>query len=208
MKTIAIIDPPYGIDVVNNNGKIGASNLAQTGTYSKVIGDNTTETAEKVYNLLISLGIDQLVIWGGNYFTGFLPPSPCWIVWDKRGDMNGNNFADCEMAWTSFNTPARIYKQVWSGMIKEGESEKRVHPTQKPIKILADIIREYTDEGDIVIDLMGGSGSTLIACEQTDRVCYMCELDCKYCDVIRKRYWKFTHDNIEDGWQEGTPVIL
>jgi len=72
MKTIAIIDPPYGIDVVNNNGKIGASNLAQTGTYSKVIGDNTTETAEKVYNLLISLGIDQLVIWGGNYFHWFL----------------------------------------------------------------------------------------------------------------------------------------
>jgi site-specific DNA-methyltransferase (adenine-specific) len=204
-KIIAIIDPPYGISVVSNSGKVGASNLAKTGTYSKVVGDDTTDTAKKMYEVLTMLGVDSLVIWGGNYFTGFLPASPCWIVWDKRGDMNGNNFADCEMAWTSFDSPARIYKQVWSAMIKEGESDKRVHPTQKPIKILTDIIREYTDEGDVVIDLTLGSGSTLIACEQTNRICYGMEIDEKYCDVIRKRYAKFVGK--EEEWEKITPQI-
>jgi len=95
--------------------------------------------------------------------------------------------------------------------IEYQESDVKSHylmcgdPTQKPIKILADIIREYTDEGDIVIDLMGESGSTLIACEQTNRTCYMAELDCKYTDVIRKRYAKFIKK--EDQWQELSPVI-
>lgn len=80
------------------------------------------------------------------------------------------------------------------------------HPTMKPINILAYLINNSSKKGDIVLDLFGGSGSTLIACEQLDRTCYMMELDPKYCDVIRKRYWKFVNDGNEDGWEAGTKV--
>jgi DNA modification methylase len=82
------------------------------------------------------------------------------------------------------------------------------HPTVKPLEVCQRGIKTNSREGEIVLDLFGGSGSTLIACEQTNRICYMMELDPKYTDVIRKRYYKFTHDNNEEGWQEGTPVIV
>ena len=65
------------------------------------------------------------------------------------------------------------------------------HPTQKPVELSAFAIKHHSDEESIVIDLFGGSGPTLIACEQLNRACYMMEIDPKYCDVIRKRYYKF-----------------
>jgi DNA modification methylase len=195
-------DPPYGISIVGDNGKVGAGNLAKNRVYSKVIADDTTETAEKAYKILKNYS-NKLVIWGGNYFVDFLDFSDGWIIWDKRGDMNSNNFADGEMAWCSFHTPVRIYKQLWNGMIREGEHENRVHPTQKPIKMLGDILKDFTKSNESILDVFGGSGSTLIACEQLGRKCYMMELDPHYCDVIRKRYWKFVTGS-EEGWQDGT----
>lgn len=81
------------------------------------------------------------------------------------------------------------------------------HPTQKPVEICARAIKNSSTTDSIIYDGFGGSGSTLIACEQTNRTCYMMELDPKYCDVIRKRYWKFTHNNEENGWEEGTQVL-
>lgn len=200
-------DPPYGISIVGDNGKVGAENLAKNRVYSKVIADDTTETAEKAYKILKSYS-NKLIIWGGNYFTNFLDFSDGWIIWDKRGDINSNNFADGEMAWCSFHTPVRIYKQIWNGMIREGEHEQRVHPTQKPTKKLGEILKDFTKPNDKILDVFGGSGSTLIACEQLNRTCYMMELDPHYCDVIRKRWWKLTHDGNEEGWEEGTQAYL
>ena len=187
-------DPPYGIDVVRDNGKVGAENfgVALKGTYSKVIADDTTGTAQKSYNILQSL-CERLILWGGNYFTDFLPFSDGWIIWDKRCDSGiRNSFADGEMAWCSFHTPVRIYHQLWNGMIREGEKEKRVHPTQKPIRMLSNILNDFSSENDNVLDVFGGSGSTLIACEQLNRNCYMMELDPKYIDVIIERWEQFT----------------
>lgn len=80
----------------------------------------------------------------------------------------------------------------------------REHPTMKPIALLAYLIKNSSRPGEIVLDPFGGSGSTLLACEQTGRLCYTAELDRHYCDVIRKRYWQFVHNGDEDGWQEGT----
>ena len=77
-------------------------------------------------------------------------------------------------------------------MIREGEHEKRVHPTQKPIKMLSDILNDFSKEQDIVLDLFGGSGSTLIACEQLNRKARLMELDPHYCDVIIARWEKLT----------------
>lgn len=186
-------DPPYGINVVGDNGEVGANfGVAKKGNYSKVIADDTTETAQQSYNILQSL-CKKLIIWGGNYFVNFLPFSDGWIIWDKRVDSGiKNTFADGEMAWCSFHTPVRIYHQLWNGMIREGEHEKRVHPTQKPIKLLSDILKDFTRENETVLDVFGGSGSTLIACEQLNRKCYMMELDEHYCDVIITRWENLT----------------
>lgn len=189
---LVLTDPPYGINIVNDAGKVGAPNLAENRTYMEVKGDDTTETAQENYQACISLGIDKFILFGGNYFTEFLPFSDSWIIWDKRGDMNSNNFADGEMAWCSFHTPVRIYKQLWNGMIREGESENRVHPTQKPVRMLSDILKDFSSEGDNILDCFGGSGSTLIACEQLNRNCYMMEYEPHYIDVIIDRWEKFT----------------
>lgn len=188
-----LTDPPYGINAVGDNGEVGADfGIAQKGKYSKVIADDTTETAEQAYYQLSQI-CDKLILWGGNYFLDFLPPSDGWLIWDKRNDSGiRNTFADGEMAWCSFHTPVRIYHQLWNGMIREGEHEKRVHPTQKPVRMLGEILKDFTNEGDIVVDVFGGSGSTLIACEQLNRKCYMCELDERYCDVIVQRWENFT----------------
>ncbi len=198
---MVLTDPPYGISVVKQSkvggggpthfGKVGAGKVVPSKIYREVIGDDTTDTAEAAFNLLKEI-CDRIVLWGGNYFTKFLPFSDGWIIWDKRLNMASNNFADGEMAWCSFHTPVRIYHQLWSGMVREGEHEERVHPTQKPVRMLGEIIRDFTKEGQTVLDIFGGSGSTLIACEQMKRKCYMAELDPLYVDVIIDRWESLT----------------
>lgn len=82
----------------------------------------------------------------------------------------------------------------------QAENHKACFPVALPAKGIS-LVKPKTR---VVFEPFGGSGSTLIACEQLGRKCYMMELDPKYCDVIRKRYWKFTHDNSEEGWEDGT----
>lgn len=190
---LVLTDPPYGINIVQNNGNVGANfGVAKKGVYSKVISDNTTETAQKSFEKISKISSNQ-IIWGGNYFTDFLPFSSGWLIWDKRvGSGIRNTFADGEMAWCSFHTPLRIYHQLWNGMIREGEHEKRQHPTQKPIRMLTEVLQDFSKENEIVLDVFGGSGSTLIACEQLNRKCFMMEIDPKYCDVIIRRWQKLT----------------
>ena len=185
-------DPPYGINIVNDKGKVGAGNLAKNRTYLEVKGDDTTETAQEFYNTCVALNIDKFILWGGNYFIDFLPFSSSWLIWDKRINMNSNNFADGEMAWCSFKTPVRIYHQLWNGMIREGERENRVHPTQKPIRMQTEILKDFSNETDNILDGFGGSGSTLIACEQTNRTCFMMEYEPHYIDVIIDRWKQLT----------------
>jgi site-specific DNA-methyltransferase (adenine-specific) len=186
-------DAPYGISIVNDKThKVGAGNLAKNKEYLQVKGDDTTDTAKKFYNNCVNIGIDNFILWGGNYFTDFLPFSPSWLIWDKRVDMNSNNFADGEMAWCSFKTPVRIYHQLWNGMIREGEHEDRVHPTQKPVRMQIEILKDFTNENDNIFDGFGGSGSTLMACEQTNRNCYMIEYEPSYIDLIIQRWENFT----------------
>ena len=192
---MVMTDAPYGVSAVNSEGTVigyGENHLAERGKYAPIIGDDTTKTAQQAYDLLSQI-CDKLILWGGNYFLDFLPASDGWLIWDKRGESGiRNNFADGEMAWCSFHTPVRIYHQLWNGMIREGEHEKRVHPTQKPIKMLSEILQDFSKENEVILDVFGGSGSTLIACEQLNRKCYMCELDPHYCSVIIDRWESLT----------------
>ena len=199
---LLLTDPPYGIMAVerggHNDGKKAGNQLTHDNIYKPVIGDKTTDTAKTNYEITKAFSKDQ-VIFGGNYFTEFLPPSRCWIVWDK---VNGDfSFADGELAWCSFDKNLKIYKYTWSGMVREGsrevEGKTRVHPTQKPVGMLANILKDFTEENDLVLDCFGGSGSTLIACEQTGRKCYMMELDPHYVDVIIQRWENLTGQKAE-----------
>ena len=194
---LLLTDPPYGINIVRKVDKAGKGQIGSGGKkYSPIVGDETTETAKKIYQLSKEIGIKKVILWGGNYFTDFLPPSPCWIIWDKRVDTSSNNFADCEIAWTSLTSPARMYRQIWNGYTREGKRDveglKRVHPTQKPVGLFAFCINSYSEAEEIILDLFLGSGPALIAAEQLGRVCYGMEIDPIYCDVICKRWKDFT----------------
>lgn len=216
---LALTDPPYGIDIVKHTGKIGGDKpatfgktlngwegrktfgkvvdeglgIVQSTVYHKIKGDETTETARLSYLIMKEVTKNQ-IIFGGNYFTDFLPPKPCWVVWDK---VNGESvFADVELAWTSFDTGARLFSWMWNGMSRAGdrksEGVKRIHPTQKPVGLFARILNEFTKEGESVLDLFAGSGSTIIAAEQTNRIAYLMEYESFYCDVIISRWEQFT----------------
>ncbi len=200
---LLLTDPPYGIDVVQGKkvggdkaitvkGKVGGGKIVESHEYAPIIGDETTDTARASYDVALMNSNNQ-IIFGGNYFTDFLPPSRCWIVWDKE---NTGNFADAELAWTSFDKGVRLYHFMWNGLCREGsrevEGKSRVHPTQKPVGMLGEILKDFSQENNLILDQFGGSGSTLIACEQLHRKCFMCELDPHYCDVIIQRWEKLT----------------
>ena len=202
---LLLTDPPYGVKIVKG-AKVGGDKpfgstrgeaknaILKAREYAPIIGDDTTDTAKINYEITKNYTNNQ-IIFGGNYFTDFLPPSRCWIIWDK-GVPKDSFFAQVEMAWCSKDGNAKIYKYLWSGLCREGdrkiELNARVHPTQKPVGMLADILKDFSKENDSILDVFGGSGSTLIACEQLNRKCYMAELDPHYCDVIIQRWENFT----------------
>ena len=203
---LLLTDPPYGVNIVKTSGKVSGDKPFGKGTtrgeygkailkateYAPIIGDNSTETARKSYDVAKQFTKEQ-VIFGGNYFTDFLPVSRCWYVWDK-GQADGTPFAQCELAWVSKDGNAKLFKRLWAGLCREGdrktEGTKRIHPTQKPVSLCCDIIKQF--ECESVLDLFGGSGSTLIACEQMGKTCYMMELSPNYVDVIINRWETFT----------------
>jgi 16S rRNA G966 N2-methylase RsmD len=182
---IVYTDPPYGISVQMNN----------PGTICKetILGDETTDVATAAYNLCAAFDV-PMIFWGANHYVSDagLPNASCWLCWDKQESNNHIDQADCEFAWTNIKGPARVFHHLWAGFRRDSEKgETRVHPTQKPIALNFEIL-DFFKAGNVVLDLFGGSGSTLIACEKTGRSCRMMELDPKYCDVIVKRWQDFT----------------
>lgn len=169
----------------------GGENIVKPTMYAPIANDDNPDTAQSFYRCALECGIKDFIIFGGNYFTAFLDPSPCWIIWDKQ---NSGNFADVEMAWTSFDRGAKLYPFMWNGLCREGdrktELKQRVHPTQKPVGLFVKIFADF--EFASCFDGFLGSGSVLIACEKTDRACFGMELSRDYCDVIVKRWQNFT----------------
>lgn len=189
---LLLTDPPYGIDyggLLKGKGD-GHGGADKNGwkSYDAPTWDKQRPN-ENAFLLLLSLTENQ-IIWGGNYFADILPPKMCWLVWDKG--QRDFSLADGELAWTSFDKALRI--KSYSRAL--ANRENKVHPTQKPIELLRwcieDIAERNMERVNTVLDLFGGSGSTLIACEQLDRTCYMMELDPKYCDVIIDRWQALT----------------
>ena len=127
------------------------------------------------------------IIWGGNYFLEHLNETECMITWDKK--RRGLNFADCEMAWTDFKQPCRIFEFKWNGMLQEDMKNKeyRIHPTQKPVRLYEWLLMHYAKPGDIILDTHVGSASSLIACHRTRHKFVGFEIDKDYYDMANAR---------------------
>jgi site-specific DNA-methyltransferase (adenine-specific)/modification methylase len=172
-----ITDPPYGI---NENSKKVASrgNLSAPKDYGDFDWDKAPPS-DKLIELIRTKGQYQ-AFFGGNYFT--LPPTPCWLVWDK---LNSGDFADCELAWTNWPKAVRRLQWRWNGMIRQG-NEERYHPTQKPIGVMKWVI-ELCPKAETILDPFMGSGTTGVAAIQMGRKFIGIEREPKYFDIACKR---------------------
>lgn len=181
---LIITDPPYGIDVCKT-GKVGIKGASKPKEYGVCEWDNSIPT-EECFKEMLRVSKNQ-IIFGGNYMTKYLNPSSCWIVWDK--DNQDSFFADCELAWTSFDKAVRKFKYRWWGMLQENMNwkEKREHPTQKPVPLGRWILEKFAKEGDLIFDPFAGSGSFLVACKQKGFKFVGCEINKDYVEITKRR---------------------
>jgi site-specific DNA-methyltransferase (adenine-specific) len=180
---LAIVDPPYGIDLANMNMGTGKSKKAskiENRKWKPKDWDKNTPTKE-YFDELFRVSKNQIV-WGGNYFK--LPPCYGYVIWDKEIPI-GLSFSDCEMAWHSFKKAARMFR--YSAYL---DKKSKFHPTQKPVKLYDWLLRNYAKEGDKILDTHLGSGSIAIACHNLkfDLVGY--ELDYDYFNAATERLEK------------------
>jgi site-specific DNA-methyltransferase (adenine-specific) len=176
---IAVVDPPYGI----------GANKMQLGNGKKKIyrgeadWDNAIPTAE-YFEQLFRVSKNQIV-WGGNYMTEYLKPTSAWLFWDKG--TGENDFADGELAWTSYNGALRKITKSWVGANAKDGLE-RIHPTQKPIYLYDWIFNRFAKEGNLILDTHVGSGSSRIAAHKNNLHFVGFEIDKGYYEAQEKRF--------------------
>lgn len=183
---LAVVDPPYGIGEfgVKNNTRGG---LSKPKDYGSKEWDNSPPSKDYIKDL--GRVSKNQIIWGANHFLN--KTSSCWLVWDKQ---NGNNdFADCELAWTSFNTAVRKFTFRWAGMMQGDMKNKeiRIHLTQKPVALYAWIFHNYAKPDFKILDTHGGSFSSAIAWHRYSKgqgEFIGAELDKEYYDAAHKRF--------------------
>jgi site-specific DNA-methyltransferase (adenine-specific) len=181
-----VTDPPYGIGIDGQKKSVSANPKHNRKEHEFRDWDSERPSKE-LFDLILKQNVPT-VIWGGNYFADYLPATRGWIYWNKGQD--GLTMSDGELAWTTENKPLRAITVNRAALIGS------VHPTQKPLQVITFAL-DFLPDAKTVLDLFGGSGSTLIACEQTDRVCFMMELDPKYVDVIIARWEKLTGEQAQ-----------
>ena len=206
-------DPPYGMNLDTDYSKMnGSQKNIEFKQRKNVVGGKKYEqgkvddfTPEIVNNLFACFDyVKEMFLFGADYFAELLPNKNdgSWVVWDKRDDneqfdkMYGSSF---ELCWSRNKHKREIARVRWCGVFgtEKEFDKKRHHPTQKPTALVQWFLDRYSKEKQTIVDLFGGSGSTLIACEQLDRKCYMMELDPKYCDVILQRWENLTGKKAE-----------
>ncbi|MDD5018083.1 MAG: DNA methyltransferase [Eubacteriales bacterium] len=195
---LAIVDPIYGD--VKAGGYMTGRSAGGVGPHPKYNYEiwKQEKTGSDYFQELFRVSKNQ-IIWGGNYFAAEIcRDSPCWIVWDK---CNGSTkWADCELAWTSFDRAVRLFRFMWNGMM-QGQSitngqfvqgnkalnEKRIHPTQKPVMLYKWLLQNFATSGDKIIDTHGGSCSSAIACYDMGFDYVVFEKETAYYDAACKR---------------------
>lgn len=193
-------DPPYGMcldtDFSSCKGSmklIGLKNNTRGNKYEKVVGDNEDFSPSLINTFFENFNyVKEMFLFGADYFAEYLlkKNDGSWLVWDKRKESQANGIgSEFELIWSKTKHKRRMLRFDWFGFLSSvnpTEARNRVHPTQKPTSLLIEIINQWGENAEIIVDLYGGSGSTLIACEQLNRKCYMMELMEHYCDVITR----------------------
>lgn len=178
---LAIVDPPYGINISNGGSYYNRRGLRPPNPHTKKDWDSKIPSPE-YFEELFRVSKNQIV-WGGNYMTEFLPPSRCWIFWDKLKFVD--NYADGELAWTSFDANTKKVAIQHHGFLsKDGKS---IHPTQKPAMLYKWLLDKYAEKGFKILDTHLGSGSIAIACHDYGYELVGCELDKEYYEKAVKR---------------------
>lgn len=184
-----ISDPPYGINYRSNHNSSRRGKWAKWSrheNFSGIIGDDRPIDPKPILDLDV-----PTVLWGGNYIADQLPPSRCWLIWDKRHGIGPNNQADAEMAWTNLDMPTRIHRQLWSGLLRGGEEnvakQDKVHPHQKPVDLMAFCFSHIKPKPRTVLDPFMGSASMGIACARLGIRFIGIEMDPAYFDIACER---------------------
>lgn len=172
---LAIVDPPYGIGMDGGNvGYKGFNNFEKKGWDIAI-------PRQEYFDELFRVSKNQ-VVWGGNYFG--LPATRCFLVWDKGEGFYNRTYAECELAWTSFDKNTAKYKR---DPLAKGDYKGKIHPTQKPVALYEWLLMDYAKEGDKILDTHLGSGSIAIACHNLGFDLTACELDPDYYEASIKR---------------------
>lgn len=193
---LAVVDPPYGIGAgskkfINRN----TANKRAEKFYRDTDWDNETPPLEYWYELMrVS---KKWIVWGGNYFTEFLPPARCFIVWDKK--TGKNSYADGELALTNIDGNARIYVKFWLGAHAE-DDDGRIHPTQKPIGLYEWIYSNYAEKDFRILDTHVGSQSSRIAADKAKLDFTGFEIDKHYYEAGEKRFNTYKSQLRIEGW--------
>lgn len=208
---LILSDPPYGMfldtdfsSCLGSLGSLGRKSNTRGNKYDKVIGDNDDFKPELITTFFDNFNYcKEIFLFGADYFAELLPNKNdgSWLVWDKRKESQADAIgSEFELIWSKTKHKRRMLRHDWFGFLSSQnakDAQNRVHPTQKPVSLLVDIVEQWGKDCNNVVDLYGGSGSTLIACEQLNRKCYMMELDEHYCDVIINRWESFTGKKAE-----------
>jgi DNA modification methylase len=177
---LIITDPPYGINVAKS-GSIGRGGRQFTRkTWDKEIPN------KEYFDEMRRVSRHQ-IIWGGNYFSHFLPSSRCWLVWWKNDGLAVGLFADCELAWTSFNKVAQVFNSRWRGFVRDSKELRVAHPTQKALHVMKWCVEEFSSPGDLILDPFLGSGTTAVAAKMLGRRYMGIERDTEYIAMARAR---------------------
>lgn len=197
---MVLTDPPYGMDLDTDFSTILGSLGRQRGTqgkrYERVKGDDQDYDPGPVMAMFAD--VKEQFWWGADYYAERIPDRSkgSWLVWDKRKESQAEAIgSEFELCWSRQKHKRRVLRHDWFGFLSSengSDARNRVHPTQKPVTLLVDIMEQWGKGCTSVVDLYGGSGSTLIAAEQTGRIARLIELDPGYCDVICRRYQNLT----------------
>lgn len=176
---LIITDPPYGLGIAQK-GRVGLSQLFEPKSWD-------AQRPPRIYFNEMRRISQHQIIWGGNYFADYLPPSRCWLAWWKNAGLPRHTFADCELAWTSFDRPAYVFNSRWRGGIKDSKEPRYAHPTQKPLALMAWCVDLFSAPGSLIVDPFLGTGTTALAAISLGRRCIGIEREPEYLDIARRR---------------------
>ena len=172
-----VTDPPYGIDY----GRAGGFSASHGwGPWRENCAWDQERPGREIFDLMLAASRHQ-IIWGGNYFTDYLPPSMHWLLWDKG--QRDFSLADFEIAWGSQKRAARVIECPRGRAVKDGKE----HPTQKPVEVMEYCLQELPANARTILDPFMGSGTTGVACAKMGRRFIGIEIEPKYFDIACRR---------------------